>query len=132
MADVSEEQLAVEAWVVGSEFRLLVDAAVAAGLGEGNRHLATEAMVVNLRALGEFLVGRPRRKGRQAGRSGDLHAWQYAPRWIPAPAEAVKVLDDVVARADKHLAHLTAARAREVQHWRSWRQSTPSSLLLSV
>ncbi|MEY2590538.1 MAG: hypothetical protein QOJ67_2522 [Acidimicrobiaceae bacterium] len=103
---------AIEAWAVGSELVLLVDAAHDAGLGPLEcRYMATESMLVHLRCCIEFLIGR------KSTRATDLTARRFDPGWTAAPAAAVTALEALLPVLDRHLAHLTIDRLRDVAHW---------------
>lgn len=110
--------LALEAWVIGSELGLLIISAQDAGLGDTHhQYMATESMLVHLRAVAEFLVGRHRKNTRGPARDDDLSAWRYVPEWTPRPVDHADALAELLPVLDKHLAHLTLDRARGVQHW---------------
>ncbi len=78
--------------------------------------LVLDACLVHARCCTEFLVGRVSRKGQRTWKKGDVRPLDFLDSWQPKPAAAVGHLDVHLPLLDKHLAHVTIARADLFDH----------------
>ena len=88
------------------------DEAFGGNTGGVLRNAALEALLVHVRCLIEFLVGRPPSKGNNLRRrdTKDIPPAWFAPRW-ETPTGAHE-LDEWLALIDAHLSHLSRKRIR--------------------
>lgn len=74
------------------------------------RNAYLECLLLHARALEEFLVVKHR------NHKDDMLRTSFAPEWEPKPRDAVQRLGEQRTTINKHLAHLTWARARVDNH----------------
>lgn len=75
-----------------------------------------DACLVHARCCSEFLVGRVNRNGERSWKKADVRPLDFLDQWEPEPEWAVDVLDAHLPLLDKHVVHVTIARADLFDH----------------